>query len=160
MKRSGEGQADVARKPRVFLLEGQKDPFVLQKVERGPDVPEGRQDIVNVLPDTPQFPVETLRAVHVFEGVGAEHTLELLVLEGKMVNVVKEQEIGQALAVLDDIGIDPSAVRPAAADVEIPRLSGEDPGFQEIIAQPVEQKDRYGREKRAETKCKHGGGHG
>lgn len=145
MKTSGKRQADVAWKATVLFSKSEKNPFVFEKIESGRDVPEGRQDIVNLPPDAPQFPVETPWVVDVFDGVGTKDPLKLLIAEGQAVNVANEQEVGDVVAVFDDVRIDAAAVRLAAADIEVPTPPMENPGFQQSVAQAIEKYNRHDR---------------
>lgn len=106
----------------MLLAEGEKEPAMLEDIENRAEIPEGRDHESDVARDALQFSVEGSRIFDVLDGMGAEGVLELVGGEGKLVDAVDHDQVGN-LGMLDDVDIEASSVGSATTDVEIPLLA-------------------------------------
>ncbi len=111
---------------------------MLQDVQGSGQVPEGRENEGHPVSDAPELLEKGVRILDMLHRVRAEDGLKGAVLERKTVDRADLDET-RHVRVTDDVGVETPAVRPAAANVEIPFPPAENARLEDAIAQDVER---------------------
>ena len=138
----------------MFRSKGKEYPLVLVQAGDCPKIPKRGDDEGNLTADPLEFFPESARVVNVFKRVGAQDSIELVVLEGETVNVLDQDEV-RHVCVLHDIRIHAAAIRLAAADIEPPPPAFHNAPLQPYVAGVVDQQERAKAEKANTTDYKH-----